>query len=211
MWDRTILKSNARVALTGRYWTAYAACIIFVVFTDLFGVFESFFTERFDWFTEDYVRYLETQPNWHGLDFLSTLLGIFVGLPILVGVARFFVHNHFGVTDIRTVFSGFQRNYGNTLGGMFVTYLFIGLWTLLLVVPGIIKALEYCMVPFILSDNPTMPGSRARQISSMMTNGEKGSIFVLAFLSSDGIFLPELPFLQDLSFSGRSAESFLQW
>ncbi len=44
------------------------------------------------------------------------------------------------------------------------------------------------MVPFILSDNPSMPGSRARQISRMMTNGEKGAIFVL-YLSFLGWYL----------------------
>lgn len=180
MWDRTILKANAQTALHGKYWTAYAACLICVAANGFSNLLESFFTRRFDWLKDtDYFRYLESQPNLNGLNSLSVLLGIMVGLPIVVGVARFFVQNHFGVTDIRTVFSGFQRNYGNTLGAMFVTYLFIGLWTLLLIIPGIVKGLEYSMVPFILSDNPSMPGSRARQISSMMTNGEKGSIFVL--------------------------------
>jgi uncharacterized membrane protein len=58
---------------------------------------------------------------------------------------------------------------------------------MLFVIPGIIKSLQYCMVPFLLSDNPHMSGSRARQLSRMMTDGEKGAIFVL-YLSFIGWF-----------------------
>ena len=134
-------------------------------------------------------RQVLLQPwKWGGLSFASTLFDVFIGIALTVGLARFFVQNHFGVTDIGTVFSGFRRSYGNSVGGMFVTYLFIGLWSLLLIVPGIVKALEYCMVKYILSDNPSMPGARARQISGMMTRGEKGDVLMLV-LSFFGWFL----------------------
>lgn len=181
MWNRAILKSNARVALTGRYWTAYAACVIAGLLSGLFSFLQQPFTARYTTSTANVVMQTleQPQPGWNGTGFLAALFWIFVGLPLMVGLSRFFVQNRFGVTDIRAVFSGFRRCYGNTVGAMFVTKLFIILWTFLLIVPGIVKSLEYCMVPFILSDNPSMPGSRARQISSMMTAGEKGSIFVL--------------------------------
>lgn len=179
MWDRTILKANARTALAGRYGTAYAVCLIVSLITGVFNIADDIFTSHFNWWSTDNFRFWESHSTWNNWSYFSLLLTIFVGLPLAVGLARFFVHNHFGVTDIHTVFSGFQNDYGNTLGGMFVTELFIGLWMLLLIVPGIIKAMEYSMVEFILSDNPSMPGSRARQISSMMTNNEKGEIFML--------------------------------
>ena len=118
----------------------------------------------------------------------SILFSVFIGLPIAIGLSRFFVQNHFGVTEFGTLFSGFRNNYMNGVGAMFVTELFIGLWSLLLFIPGIVKALQYSMVQFILADNPSMPGSRAREISRIMTNGEKGAIFVL-MLSFLGWFI----------------------
>ncbi len=45
--------------------------------------------------------------------------------------------------------------------------------------PGIYKSYQYFMVPYILSDNPHIPGYRARTISRMMTDGEKLNIFLL--------------------------------
>ena len=37
---------------------------------------------------------------------------------------------------------------------MFLKGLFQGLWSLLFVIPGIIKSYEYRMIPYILSENP---------------------------------------------------------
>ena len=53
------------------------------------------------------------------------------------------------------------------------------LWSLLLIVPGIIKSYEYSMVPYILAENPSISGKRAFQISKAMTKGHKWDLFVL--------------------------------
>lgn len=192
MWDRGILKSNAKLALRGRYWTAFAAAIVAVLVGGAFSILTSPVQLRYQLAVQDPNADLETimaqsgtmqLVSWGGI-----LFSVFVALPIAIGLARFFVQNRFGVTDFGTLFSGFRRNYMNGVGAMFVTELFIGLWSLLLVIPGIIKAFQYIFVPYILSDNPSIPGSRAREISRMMTNGEKGAIFVL-MLSFLGWFI----------------------
>lgn len=59
-------------------------------------------------------------------------------------------------------------------------YLFTALWSLLLIVPRIIKAISYIMMPFILADNPQIGYDRALKLSMAMTKGHKGAIFVLA-------------------------------
>lgn len=192
MWDRVILKANARQALSGgRYWTAYAACVIVSLITDIFGVGERFVTQPDNPFTSYGTQSVENW--WDNVHFSwvwcpDLLVYIFVGLALTVGISRFFVRNRFGETKLETVFSGFQDNYMNTMGAMFTTRLFCVLWGILLIIPGIVKLLEYSMVKYILSDNPSMPGSRARQISGMMTNGEKGAIFVL-YLSFLGWYI----------------------
>lgn len=179
MWDRTILKSNAKIALSGRYWVAFAVSLVASLLGGGYSLFTANYKVDFS-MVESHAGVVI--PSFGGL------FTAFVSMPILIGVCRFFLHNHFGVTEFGTVFSGFQLNYLNGVGAMFLTYLFTFLWTLLLVIPGIIKGLQYSMVPFLLADNPSLPGSRAREISRMMTNGEKWNILILE-LSFLGWFL----------------------
>ncbi len=73
---------------------------------------------------------------------------------------------------------GFNR-YGKYFAVGFITNLLIGLWTLLLIVPGIIKALEYSQVHYIIHDNPNLSPSQARDISRRMTDGFKSELFIM--------------------------------
>ena len=195
MWDRAILKENAKMALSGgRYWTAYAVCVISSLIVGCFGVVMGFFQ------TKPYSVAMNADPYessiytaqmlapWKWVWFPNLLLIIFVALPLTVGISRFFVRNRFGETKLETMFSCFRSGYASATGAMFTTTLFNFLWFFALIIPGYIKAMEYSMVPFILSDNPSIPGDRARQISRIMTNGEKGAIFVL-YLSFLGWYL----------------------
>lgn len=62
---------------------------------------------------------------------------------------------------------------------MFITDVFIFLWTLLLIIPGIIKTYAYAMVPYILSEEPELNYRDAIDRSIEMTNGHKWRMFVL--------------------------------
>lgn len=192
MWDRAILKSNAKIALKGRYWTAFGVCILAIIIGGAYSILTTPFNLSYQAMVRDASANVEQLVAQSGMMNLmsigSILFDVFITLPIAIGLARFFLQSHFGVTETGTLFSGFRGSYLNGVGAMFVTQLFIGLWTLLLIIPGIVKALQYSMVPFILADNPAIPGSRAREISRMMTNGEKGAIFVL-MLSFLGWFI----------------------
>lgn len=55
----------------------------------------------------------------------------------------------------------------------------IGLWSLLLIIPGIIKAYEYYMIPYIIADNPDISTSEAFSLSKQLTTNNKMNIFVL--------------------------------
>ena len=71
---------------------------------------------------------------------------------------------------------------------MILTGIFIGLWSLLLVVPGIIKSFSYAMSFFILHDNPDMKPLEAIRQSKIMMRRYKGKLFVL-YLSFIGWYL----------------------
>ena len=70
----------------------------------------------------------------------------------------------------------------------FFTGLFTFLWSLLLIIPGIIKGLGYSMAMYILAENPDMPALEALKKSQEMMDGHKMELFVL-YLSFIGWFL----------------------
>ncbi len=55
----------------------------------------------------------------------------------------------------------------------------VSLWTLLLIVPGIIKAISLSMSFFILADNPTVSVPKAMVLSEKMTEGHKKDLFLI--------------------------------
>ena len=111
---------------------------------------------------------------------LGSLYSIFVSNPLIVGHNRFYLDSRFAPTDIGRIFSGFTGgNYGNVVKTMFLHDLYIFGWSLLFLIPGIIKGYEYAMVPYILAENPDISSERAFQLSKEMMNGRKWDLFVL--------------------------------
>lgn len=110
---------------------------------------------------------------------LAWAISIFFTNPLQVGYRRFFMLNRMNKGKFVDLFSSFCPKYLKIVKGMFTTNLIIFGWTLLFIIPGIIKAYQYFFVPFILSENPDISGARAREISTQMTDGHKFDIFVL--------------------------------
>jgi uncharacterized membrane protein len=62
---------------------------------------------------------------------------------------------------------------------MFKRTLFTTLWSLLFVIPGIIKGYEYRMIPYLMAENPDLSSEEAFALSKQMMNGQKWDAFVL--------------------------------
>lgn len=108
------------------------------------------------------------------------LLKVFIGNPLVVGGNRFFILNQTGQPSAGTLGYVFgSGNAGNVILTMFLKDLYISLWSLLFVIPGIVKSYEYMMVPYILAENPGMERSEAFLISKRMMDGQKWNAFVL--------------------------------
>lgn len=73
------------------------------------------------------------------------------------------------------------RFFGKTFWTSLLAGIFIFLWSLLLVVPGIIKAISYSLVYFILIDNPEYSAIEAITKSREMMYGHKWELFCLFF------------------------------
>ena len=76
------------------------------------------------------------------------------------------------------LFSQFGR-LGNGFGMNFFMGLFTFLWTLLFIIPGIIKRYSYAMTPYILAENPGMKARDAITESKQIMMGNKVRLFCL--------------------------------
>ena len=104
----------------------------------------------------------------------------FIAGPVIVGKNRYFMEHRAFDSKFERLFWSFRSGrYMNVVKIMFWRDVKIFLWSLLFVIPGIIKSYEYCMVPYILAENPRISSERAFELSKRMTHGEKWKIFVL--------------------------------
>lgn len=154
------IRSAARATLSG-HWTeaamlTFVYCIVAWAFSALVGGLE-------------YVQ--------QGLGTVASLLL----LPLGWGYAVTFLSNARGEEDpfnVSRMFDGY-RDFVRIFTTILLTQIYILLWTLLLIIPGIIKSLSYAMTPFVLRDNPEMKNNAAIELSMKLMDGHKGELFWL--------------------------------
>ncbi len=121
--------------------------------------------------------------NWFVAMFMS-LVSIAVSLLVVniitIGTATWF-HRSIKTEGLKMeeMFWPFKEDYGGNVLLMFLVELYTALWSLLFVVPGIVKGYSYSLAMYIKSENPNIPASTAIELSKKMTNGRKMDLFVL--------------------------------
>jgi hypothetical protein len=110
---------------------------------------------------------------------LAICLSVFVLNPLQVGCRKWYLLNRKEKAEIGNVAYIFSHGYLNTVKVMFFKSLFTALWSLLLVIPGIVKSYEYRMIPYLLAENPNMDMKEAFERSRNLMNGNKWDAFVL--------------------------------
>ena len=114
-----------------------------------------------------------------GATSISLVAPLIISGPILLGITMFLLEvARKGDGEFETGFNGF-KNFGPALVAYLLTTIFIALWSLLLVIPGIVATFSYSMTFYILADNPGMSGSEAIKKSKQMMKGHKWELFVL--------------------------------
>ncbi len=117
----------------------------------------------------------------------SVLSGISLGVAafilvpsLVIGLNFFSVAMYRGdATSLEDIFREGFDNFGRKLGGYLWMELFIYLWSLLFVIPGIIKAISYALTPYILADCKNVRATDALKLSMRMMEGHKWEYFVL--------------------------------
>ncbi|MDD3947301.1 MAG: DUF975 family protein [Clostridia bacterium] len=115
---------------------------------------------------------------------LEALIATFLGALILTGPLSFglslvYLNIYKGKQeDVATLLQGFNR-FGETFLLYLKKTLFVFLWSLLLIIPGIVKALSYSMSYFLMAEHPEMDSSDALKESERLMDGHKGRLFCL--------------------------------
>lgn len=108
------------------------------------------------------------------------VIGTYIIMPPLsVGMIMIYLDVTYGDNvDIATLFKGFNM-LGKSIALFLLILLFTMLWSLLFVIPGIIKGYSYSMAFYILAENPDMTAREALNESKLIMNGHKMDFFVL--------------------------------
>lgn len=102
-----------------------------------------------------------------------------LGGVIQLGYADFLLQQHDGKNPhFNELFSHFDP-FGRGFAQFFLRTLYVFLWSLLLIIPGIIAGLSYSMTPFLMAENPGLSPSEAIARSKQMMDGHKMELFIL--------------------------------
>lgn len=182
---RADIKRQAKERFAAQYGVSVGALLLVMVISSALSVIYSIITA--DTIVHNYMvmltRYgslIPYAPSAQYISFLMSMVSVFVVLPLSIGYYAFTLRVYRGApASVDGMFRDGFSNYWRHVGGMLWMALFTFLWTLLFVIPGIIKALAYFMTPYILADCPNVTATDALKLSMRMTAGHKGKIFVM--------------------------------
>jgi len=199
------LRAYARAQLKGVWgWMAFTYFIYFLVYlpSNLFSIMDSILNSDDNTFL--YLRiYLENFLDRYMPDITPSITPIANVLaiamlaaagPFALGFAGFFLKRIRGdQIAVENIFDGFTRFFPSFLV-MFFTALFTFLWSMLLIIPGIVKAFGYSMAFYIMYDNPEIKPLEALKKSQIMMKGYKLKLFLLELSFIGWMILAVLPF-----------------
>lgn len=110
-------------------------------------------------------------------------------IPFTIAASGYYLNHIRGFNpEWKSLYKEGIDNYGSYLVTGVLVNVFTFLWSLLFVVPGIIKAIAYSQAKYVIHDNPRLKGKEAIEISKRMTNGFKGDLFSM-YLSFIGWYI----------------------
>lgn len=189
MWSIAELKSRGKQAFRANYWQSVAVSFVMAIFA---GGTASAASNRVQSTTSEVtVEGAGVSPEQAaflaavvlGVIFTVGIVGSIVHAllanPIEVGGRRFFEKNaNDPTTQFNTMFEGFQ-DYGRVLVTMLIRDVFILLWTLLLIIPGAMKAYSYRLVPYLVKDRPELSPMEVLAESEALMRGNRWRAFVM--------------------------------
>jgi uncharacterized membrane protein len=149
--ENTVLMQQARESLAGRWGQAIGILVVYMILMIAIQL----------------------------IPVAGAIIGLLIGGPMAIGLATFSLALARNQEIIfNQLFEGFNK-FGLALATYFLMVVFILLWMLLLIIPGIIAALSYSMTFYILADEESMDAMEAIDKSKAMMDGYKWKYFCL--------------------------------
>lgn len=177
------IRLKARESLKGNYWNAVLVAFVAAIFGALLANGGSFSLN-----IEERVRevfgslpmfikvYLAIAAGCASVTFWVSFI---LGGVVQLGYAQYLLKQHDGeACSVKELFSLFDR-FGQGFLQALLRGIYTFLWSLLLIVPGIIKSYAYSMTPFIMVENPNVTANEAIKLSQEKMRGHKGELFWL--------------------------------
>ncbi|MBR4102328.1 MAG: DUF975 family protein [Oscillospiraceae bacterium] len=199
MWTISMLKQNAWNSLKHYYWMGFLVCFVAAICSDSLNGSSGYFTlstpvagmlqqGRLMLFDSDFDEGIA-----EGMIFLMTYcitmvfslaaslaIYAFLSNPVEAGKCAYFYNARYGDSRFGHTFGAFKSGrYMKTVKIMFWRMIYTWLWSMLFVIPGLIKSLEYTLIPYLISENPNLSKERVFEISRRTMEGEKANLFLL--------------------------------
>src|SRR5574344_2388237 len=173
IYDKSRIKRKAKKDLAGKWGTSVLTVLVYAIIVVAISGLVYWISQA-------------AGLSKDATELLNSIVGILIDGTIAVGLVGYFMNIARGKdAKVNDLFS-----YTNLIGVVILTVILVGifttLWTLLLIVPGIIAAISYPMVPYILADevNEKTDVMYAIKKSKNMMIGYKWDyfVFLLSFI-----------------------------
>lgn len=177
------IRRAARENLSGNWGLSIGACLLAAIMGGM--LIGSSFLPQLNIHMEN--QDIESWEQFFRVTLGSTTLSVntinlvhfILGGVIQLGYAQFLLKQYNRANfEVKDLFSQFER-FGQAFLQRFLRILYTSLWSLLFIIPGIVKSYAYAMTPFIMAENPEMTASEAITASKEMMDGHKGELFTL--------------------------------
>ncbi len=175
--DRVLLKRNAKINFKKQWGDAIVINLIIYGI----GFIVGFVLMPAQISIDDIEDWMEAIVSTATATIILAALSFLVFSVLNIGAIRFFQKLRMNApTGISEIFGNFKDgNYKNIVLTNLIMYIKIYLWTLLFIIPGIIKSYEYRLIPYILAVRPDIDRKEAFRLSKILMDGYKWKSFVL--------------------------------
>ena len=197
MKSNQFFKNEALTALRGNWGKAVVLALLYVLLAGAFAGPTAYQTVKVQQYTRENIsgtrtvsqmasviqspEFLSLQRRANGTSGATTLFEIFILFPVALGFANAFRRlvvdkdNNLIYNTVHIAFS----NYWHKVWGQLLKDIFIALWSMLFLIPGIVKIYSYSMTEYILEENPELSANEAIDRSRFMMRGHKFDLFWL--------------------------------
>ncbi|PKK97101.1 MAG: hypothetical protein CVV58_02995 [Tenericutes bacterium HGW-Tenericutes-3] len=178
--QRYIYKEKAKKLMEGKYGIVIPILLIFAVVQGVISSLGARFQPKYEIDWETFERVLVREGN-QPMSLIFSVIAFVVGAIILYSATKMFIQTSNDEKPVieQIVVAGIKEQPLRTLALQFLIGLYVFLWSLLFVIPGIIKAYAYSMSFYLIQRKPDLNATEAIDMSKKITTGYKSDLFVL--------------------------------